>query len=119
MLLERRLELLLAPAAAVQALARQIDGDRCHAVGVDVHVDADVGAVDAHRGALAQLVAHAVDDRVLGLERAVVRVPRVAVAHLRGREVHGDGLARAQVIRPRDRLGALVEGLLVGRLEGR
>ena len=108
-LLERRVALVLAPAALEQRLARAVDVDR-GALGADVQDDAQVGPHRVDVRPLAVLVAHPVADGVLDAQGGEVEALQRAA--LRG-GVDAQRLARRDPVGPGDAEGERVEVVLV------
>ncbi len=98
-LLERRRALPAAIAAPVQAVAREIDGDRDGDFALDMHIDANVGAARSTDGRRPGLLAELIHDRVLHPLRAELRVRDAGHA---AREIDGQRAVDIHVRRPVD-----------------
>ena len=104
-LLQRRAGMALAVAATVQAVAGQVKAD-LRLVLVQMNVQPQIGLLFFHRWPAAADFAHAIDDRILGLESDELRVVQLRARH---RRRHGNAVARQQVPLPLDPVNRLVE----------
>ena len=113
--LQRRIALVLAPAALEQRLARGVDVNR-HRVGGQVDIHAHVGPAGVDAGAhVVELVAKAVGNRVLDLQRGKVQALQRAVL---GGDLDLEGLLRRKPHLPGHAAGNVVQVFLraVGRM---
>ncbi len=109
-LLERRLALPDPIPAAMQALARQIDRERTP-LAAHERVHAQVGSIAIDVRPAPHRLAHAIDDRILHLLRAELRVldPRA-----RSDEVHRDRALGPHMLLPRDLAHRAIEAVGIG-----
>ena len=108
-LLQRRLALLLAPAALEQGLAAEVDRDP-GVRRVDVQADREIREARVDAGPRAGHVAHHVADGVLDAQRGEVQaLQRRALCG----DVHADGLVRRDPLRPVDAAPEVVQVVFV------
>ncbi len=100
-------------AAAMQALAGQVDRDR-RAIAIEKYVDAHVGRLDVDVGSHAGRVAQLIDDRVFDALRAVQAVVDLRT---RGDEVDRDRTTGMQMRLPVGALNAVVQRVRFRRVE--
>ena len=112
-LLERRLTRAGAVAAAVQAVAGQIQGER-GGRALDVQVDADVRVEGVHVGPFAEALAELVGDGVLDPQGGELAVGDGRVDQ---GGVHREGRFPVEMVVPQDLAAAGVEGVRVRRVE--
>ncbi len=112
--LEWRLDARLPIAAAVQGLAAQVDphGDP---LAREAQADPQVRCGQVHRRPVARVLAHAVDDGVLGAQRRELRVPQPA--RRLADDIHGKRARGRHVRLPRQRQQAAVHEVRVAGVE--
>ena len=91
----------------MQTVAGKIEAQR-RTLAVEPHIQSDVGPLQLHRRPLPGALAQLIDDRVLGLQRAEVRVLDAGGCST---EFDGERAIRRDVLRPVDRCDAFVQGL--------
>ena len=111
-----RLGLRLAPAAAVQRLARRVERE-CDAAPRHMDVDEEVGVLHAHAGAACAVavVAEPVDHGVLHAVGHILRVAELVAVH---RRVDGEGVVDVENRAPVEGLGHGVELVGIAGVEG-
>ena len=103
--LERRRHTACAIRTPMQTLARQIETQR-RPITIEPHVDAHIGLIEVHRRPLAGALTHDIDDRILGLQRAEMRMRN---ARRGTRQVDRERAIRFDVRRPVDGLHPFIQ----------
>ena len=99
----------------MQAFTREIEAD-AGLVAMNIDMNLDIGLFFCHHRPAAAEIAQAVDNRILGLERDIVRMIEFRA---RKRRRHGNTVARLEMLFPFDLVDGVVQpGLVVDRGAG-